>query len=341
MKKLLRSLLVGLVVFSSFGNAGSALAQEKTVKITDLPYVQYTRGSLTNPHTVRIGEIQARYGRVAVLERVYDTSGSNNIKKTLLDRAGKLFANSAQPSDADIVGLMTAEKAMFTAKKFKQVIRVWETGKPKTSIVISVPPVFDADSPEVITPAWALDKDGVVVAQENSNHSTTSFSKATFKTKLLKKVKIDSLPSFEDAAGETWSKTENGETIGNEVSEETDENGNTYLAGTFRITKGKTTTIANYPVGDYVYDEDGNEDQNTLNPLLLELGSAGYYFKTYSNGVFVTQQGVTTTDNIMNNQMPEDTSSLGNIKNLINTQWAKPEGNEFATYQVVGYRLRN
>lgn len=342
-----KSFAVLSTVFFAFSSTFSASAAERAVRYIDLSSVEYTHGSLANPHTVRVGDIQARYGRIATLERVYDTSGSSAIKKKLLDQAAKLFKKGADNvSESDIVPLVTAEKSLYDAKKFKQRLRVWEVAKPKQSITVDLPVVFDASTPRVVDPIWILGQKDIVVMQDSADHNSNTVWTVDFKSKKLKKTGTDTdpgdLPVIDDVVGATWSKMESKESIHNEVSLEDDQDtGESYQVGTFTVTDAKgNTSVVRYPIGDYEIDSDGNEDQANLNPLVIELGSAGYYLQTYTAGMFVVRQGVTPTENIMNNQMPESASSLDQLKKRINQQWANPETYDFATYQVLGYRLR-
>lgn len=342
-----KSFAVLSAVLFTFSSTFSASAAVKTVRYIDLPSVEYTHGSLANPHTVRVGDLQARYGRIATLERVYDTSGSSAIKKKLLDQATKLFKKGADTvSENDIIPLVTAEKALYDAKKFKQRLRIWEVAKPKQSITVDLPVVFDASTPQVVDPIWILGQKNIVVMQDSADHNSNTVWTVDFKSKKLKKMGTNmdpgDFPVIDDVIGATWSKVEGKESIAHEVSLEDDQDtGEYYQVGTFTITDAKgNDSVARYPIGDYEIDFDGNEDQSNLNPLVIELGSAGYYLQTYTAGMFVVRQGETPTENIMNNQMPKDVSSLDQLKKLINQQWAKPEAYDFATYQVVGYRLR-
>ncbi len=298
------------------------------IKMNDLPDVDYTKGSLANPHTVRIGEVQAFGGRVAVLERVYDVSAPSRSKQWELQYAKALFKKYGDDvPEAGLVSLMTAERTLLALRKFKQHIRVWDAQKPRQSYTIAVTPVFSADEAEVVSPVWTLEDRRIVLMQPNADRSDAEYFAADFKTKKFKKV-ADQMVNFSELDGTRVEGTEN-------IQHATIHDGE-FITGEFsiRAREGSEATVVQYPMNEY--DEDVTEAE--LHPLVMTLGFAGVFVKGYTRGMFVAQMGVTPTTNIMNNEMPEEVT-FDAVKKLIDEKWKNPESFEFATYQVTGYRL--
>ncbi len=331
MKKLIPLVLVAMLAFF---NIVQAAGIEKEVTLLTMADVDFTKPSLANPHVVRIGEAAARGGRFAVLERVYDVGAVEKLKAADLAKADTLFKKGAVKSK-DVVNLMTAEKAMFAAGKFKQRIRVWEVSNPGKSVTINVPPVFDEESPQVIEPIWILRENDVIVAQEKADHSGQKFYIADFKKKLLKKSKADDFPVMDYE-----SYTDGKDQVTLEYLQFDGDNDDIYRVGKYSINHGNgTTSVLRYALDDYTLDENG-EDTGTLNPLILEMGTAGFYVSGYTSGHFLVQQGMTPTTNIMDNQMPEDWEDLASVKAALTGKWAGVGALDFATYQVLGYKVK-
>lgn len=320
--------------------ATPALAVEKELNPLNLPNVLYTRGSLANPHTVRIGDIQTREGYVAVLERVYDESAPARMKKLELAKAEKLFKQKKNDvTEVDVVSLMTAEKTMIEQRKFKQHFRVWPVQTPNRSFIISVPAVFSSETPEIVEPEWVLTKNSIVIAQDNADASDTAFLEGDFKTKKLRKAKIEELPEvdIEDSEGYV---NELGEKMKHDIfMVDGPEDGEYYRIGQWTIVhKTGDVSVVKYPYGDYILDED-DEETASVNPYMLITGSAGEYFRGYTDGILTLQAGVTETNNIMNNQMPEELT-LAAVKKAITDKWDNVSKIEFGTFQVEGKRVR-
>lgn len=314
----------------------SSIALANTIKLIDLESWYYTKPSLANPHVVRIDNVQARNGRFAVLERVYDISNSSKMKSIALDRAANLFKKKGNNVEMhDIVPVMTAEKIMFDSKKFKQRIRVWSVAKPSSPIDINVPPVFDVESPQVIEPYWMLYDDKIVLSQESADHSTKTFYQADFKKKKLQKISLSDFPEIDR---EHYSDF-NDDVLDEEYEEETDD-GEFYKVRKLTIVNHKTgkESVIEHPVSDYVYDQEG-VDTSEANPLWTTTGMGGFYLGGYTNGVILIQQGVTSTANNMENRMPDDWSSLNSVKAALNAQWNNVNNLDFGTHKLMGYRL--
>lgn len=304
-----------------------------SINLTDLDDVAYTRGSLENPHVVRVNEPEVGYGYVAVVERVYDVGSASRLKQAQLKDLKALSAKyGAEIPEEEVVRLMTAEKTMLGNRKFKEQLRVWSAQNPKQSFLVQLTPVFYTDRPEVVDPQIFVHHDGVLLVQELPNGDTKKQFVA-FKTKKLRVV-------AEASERDTTPDTQAGETVASETFVKDGPGfGESYAVGQYTIsnTRNRQESVVAYPIGWFAHDNSGI-DTESLNPLVLSLGLAGYTMSAYTRGMFVMRAGETTDLNVMGNQVPEDVS-VESLAAEITRKWGDIENLEFATYQIVGFRL--
>lgn len=333
---MLSRITVALLALTTFIVPSAVQAGE--IKTSDLATINYTYGSLANPHVIRIGEPQARAGRVAALERIYDVAGAATRKQSELKLADKLFKKYGDDIPfSELVSLMTAERTLFSARKFKQRLHVWDAQQPKKSFVVELTPVFDAQEPQIVNPEWVLEPTRIVIAQQSSDGYSTRFYTIDLKTKKLRTApQITELPDY-NSTDDQFEFVENGETVSHEILDESNDDGS-YRNERFTISNARTgvTSSVLYPFDEFVAGDSAAGE--ILNPLVLTLGSAGHYLKGYTAGALLVRQGILSPTNVMENAIPEDTSRVG-VKAEIVRKWGAVRDLDFATYQVIGYRL--
>ena len=104
------------------------------------------------------------------------------------------------------------------------------------------------------------------------------------------------------------------------------------------IHKNGDVSVIKYPYDDYILDAN-DENTTEINPYMNITGSAGEYFRGYTDGILTLQAGVTETINIMNNQMPEELT-LAAVKKAISMKWDNVSKLDFGTFQVEGKKVR-
>ncbi len=337
MKKILITLLA-LVLLTS-----SVAAKTQNVDYNSLPDVDFTKPSLANPHVVRMGDIHTRAGRAAVLERVYDLSGAEAMKKKHLEEAANLFKRKGDAlSESDVIRLMTPERVLVGAKKFKQSVRIWDVKAPANTFTIALPVAYDSEKPEILNPEFLLRENDLLASQLSPDGKKTLFYSADLKKKILKRNnKLKEFPemSFDDY-------TDFNDHVMFELFEKEDTHADEiYRVGRFTVTDTVTGDIV---VADYNYDwntlDENGDETSHIHPMIEKLGNAGFTLQGYTRGTFVVAMGdMNVPNNILETVMPDDWSSLESVRAAITKQWttiAKEHGMGYPTFQVLGYKLK-